>query len=54
MTLVAKGLITEHAGLLFETQIQNLRGLIMQYGSGANLMQRNDTFETAHCSNIYK
>ena len=47
-------LITEHAGLLFETQIQNLRGLIMQYGSGANLMQRNDTFETAHCSNIYK
>jgi hypothetical protein len=45
---------TEHAGLLFETQIQNLRGLIMQFGSGANLIQRNDTFETAHCSNIHK
>jgi len=45
---------TELAGLLSETQIQNLRGLIMQYGSGTNLIQRNDTFETAHCSNIHK
>jgi len=40
--------------LLFETQIQNIRGLIMQYGSGTNLLPRNGTIETAHCSNIHK
>jgi hypothetical protein len=42
------------AGLLYETRVKNLRGLIMQYGSGTSLIQRNDTFETAHCSNIHK
>jgi hypothetical protein len=41
---------TELAGLLFETQMQNLRGVIMQYGSGTNLIQSYGTFQTAYCS----
>jgi hypothetical protein len=44
----------ELAALLFDTQIRNPRGLIMQYGSGTNLIQSYGTFQAAHCSNIHK